>query len=370
MAKTPFDARQTPCKSLQFAPNADSPGANRLHRQPRSEADTGKQPASDRAGQPASIPQPSLNACFVRADWGVCRIWARLFIGKCLGWAKLIEVSMAHQDSRLINLAQYPIQCDGPERDALLAGVREALARDGCAVLKGFLTQHGIEALRQEADSVAQKAHRSFGRTNAYFTKDDPTLPHDDPRRQFFDRSNAFIPADNFSKEGALRSIQDFDGFDDFIKDCLQQDKFYRYADPLADVIVNMADEGNGFPWHFDTNNFTVTLAIQNAETGGAFEYAAGIREGDENFDEVRRVLNGTSDKVTVLELEPGDLQLFRGRYSLHRVAPLGGKRPRYVAIFSYVEEPDMVGSPERTEQLYGRTLPVHWARAGKRADA
>ena len=95
---------------------------------------------------------------------------------------------------------------------------------------------------------------------------------------------------------------------------CLQEERFYRYADPLA-------DEGNDFPWHFDTSNFTVTLAIQNAEAGGAFEYAPGIREGDENFEDVKRVLNGTSEKVTVLELEPGDLQLFRGRYSLHRVA-------------------------------------------------
>lgn len=276
---------------------------------------------------------------------------------------------MDQPGANLINLARYPIQNDGPERNTILAGVRQDLARDGCAVLKGFLSQDGIDALRQEADSVAQMGHRSFSKTNAYFTKDDPALPKTDPRRQFFDRSNAFIPADNFAKDGALRSVHDFDGFDGFIKDCLQQDKFYRYADPLADVIVNMADEGNGFPWHFDTNNFTVTLAIQNAETGGAFEYAPGIREGDENFDEVARVLDGTSDKVTILELAPGDLQLFRGRYSLHRVAPLKGKRPRYVAIFSYVEEPDMVGSPERTEQLYGRTLPVHWERAGKRAD-
>ena len=274
------------------------------------------------------------------------------------------------RDASLINLAQYPIQFKCPERDATLARVHEDLERDGCAVLKGFLTQAGIDALRQEADSVAQMGHRSFSRTNAYFTKDDPSLPEDDPRRQFFDRSNAFIPADNFAKDGALRSVHDFEGFDAFIQDSLQEKRFYRYADPLADVIVNMADEGNGFPWHFDTNNFTVTLAIQNAEAGGAFEYAPGIREGDENFDEVKHVLDGTSEKVTVLELAPGDLQLFKGRYSLHRVAPLRGKRPRYVAIFSYVEEPDMVGSPERTGQLYGRTLPVHWERAGKRADA
>ena len=277
---------------------------------------------------------------------------------------------MDHQAADHINLTQYPIHRSGPARDAILAQVHKDLDRDGCAVLKGFLTTAGIEALKQEADGVADKGHKSFNRTNAYFTKDDPSLPSDDPRRQFFDRSNAFIPADNFAKDGALRGVHDFEGFDAFIQDCLREERFFRYADPLADVIVNMADAGNGFPWHFDTNNFTVTLAIQNAEEGGAFEYAARIREGDENFDEVKRVLDGTSDKVTVLELEPGDLQLFRGRYSLHRVAPLKGQRPRYVAIFSYVDEPEMVGSPERTQQLYGRTLPIHWEKAGKRADA
>jgi hypothetical protein len=269
----------------------------------------------------------------------------------------------------LIDLERYPIHMNGPQRDRILASIHGDLARDGCAVLKGFLTPTGIAALTKEADKVSSKAHRSSNRTNAYFTQDDPKLPDDDPRRQFYERSNAFIPADNFTSDGPLRRIHDSAGFDQFIQDCLQEEKFYRYADPLADVIVNMADDGNGFPWHFDTNNFTVTLAIQNAESGGAFEYAAGIREGDENFEEVKQVLNGTSDKVTVLELEPGDLQLFRGRYSLHRVAPLQGNRRRYVAIFSYVEEPGMVGSVERTKQLYGRTLPIHHERAGQRAD-
>jgi hypothetical protein len=277
---------------------------------------------------------------------------------------------MSERSSELIDYARYPIDREGKPKDELLARIRSDLARDGCAVVKQFLTSKGIAALVSEADRVASKGHRSFNRTNVYFSKDDPSLPEDDPRRQFFDRSNSFVPADNLPKDGPLRTIHDSPGFDRFIQDCLQEKAFHRYADPLADVIINVAEEGNGFPWHFDTNNFTVTLCIQNADEGGAFEYAPGIREGDENFAEVSRVLNGTSDKVQVLHLEPGDLQIFRGRYSLHRVAPLRGPRRRYVAIFSYVEEPNMVGAPERTKQLYGRTLPIHHERAGQRADA
>ncbi len=269
----------------------------------------------------------------------------------------------------LINLDEYPIHEHGAARDAVIAHVREELIHDGCAVLKNFLTPSAVAMLAAEADSVHQHAHRSFNRTNPYFTQDDKRLPADDPRRRFFDRSNAFIPADNFSHDGPLRLIHDFPAFEPFIKDCLQEKNFYRYADPLADVIVNMAEEGQGFPWHFDTNNFTITLAIQNAEEGGAFEYAPSIRKDGENFDAVRDVLDGVSDQVVSIDLAPGDLQLFRGRYSLHRVAPLKGSRRRYVAIFSYVEEPNMVGAPERTKQLYGRVLPIHLERAGLRAD-
>ncbi len=276
---------------------------------------------------------------------------------------------MSIDANTLINLNRYPIHQPGKQRNALIKRVQTALDNDGCAVLRKFLSPAGLSETLAEADSVSDKGHRSFNRTNPYFTKDDPTLPSVDPRRQFFDRSNNFIPADNFKPSGALRMIHDFPSFEPFLKECLQQEKFYRYADPLADVIINMADAGNGFPWHFDTNNFTVTLAIQNADSGGAFQYAPNIRSNGENFEEVSKVLEGTSDKIVNLDLQPGDLQLFKGRYSLHRVAPLHGNTPRYVAIFSYVEEPDMVATPERCKQLYGRVLPLHYERAGLRPD-
>lgn len=274
--------------------------------------------------------------------------------------------------SRVIDIQRYPLnQPDTDAFTAMIASVRARLAVDGCAVLKGFLRSEALPVLVAESDAVAPFAHHSKSRTNPYFSQDDESLDPAHPRRRFYERSNAFIPADNFGEESLLRSLYEWQPFFEFVRLALNEpkDRFFRYADPLADVIVNMATEGNGFPWHFDTNNFTVTLAIQNAEAGGDFEYAPNIRAGDESFDEVRQVLDETSDRVVALALEPGDLQLFRGRYSLHRVAPLQGEMPRYVAIFSYVEQEGMVGSPERTQQLYGRVLPVHWQRAGQRND-
>jgi hypothetical protein len=278
---------------------------------------------------------------------------------------------MSLNASDYVDLERHPIANAGAARDALIAELRAALEAEGCAVLKGFVRVERLGELIAECERVAIHGHRNFNRTNPYFTKDRPDLPASHPLRRFYDRSNAFVPADNFGPDSILRTIYEWPVFGPFIQAALGEEKFFPYADPLADVIVNLAEAGNGFPWHFDTNNYTVTLAIQNAEAGGDFEYSPHLRSPtDENYPGVEAVLDGNKALIRTLHLEPGDLQIFKGRYSLHRVTALSGTRPRYVAIFSFVEQPGMVGSPERARQLYGRVLPVHIERAGLRNDA
>ena len=269
----------------------------------------------------------------------------------------------------LINLSQYPIHKEGITRNTLIEKVRAELSKKGCAVLKKFITDKAIFELTKESESASNKTHKSYCKSNVYFTKEDQSLPRKDPRRRFFSRSNSFISGDNFAPNGPLKSLQNIPCFDPFIKNCLSMGEFYRYADPLASIVINMAEEGNGFPWHFDTNNFTVTIAIQNASSGGSFEYAPNIRKDHENYEEVSKILDGNSTKISLLNLEPGDLQLFKGRYSLHRVTPLKGPKKRFVAIFSYVEEPNMVGKPGRTKELYGKVLPIHYQMSKLRKD-
>ncbi len=54
-------------------------------------------------------------------------------------------------------------------------------------VLKKFLTPYSVPALAAEADGVVGQGCRSFSRTNAYFTIDDPDLPESHPIRRFFE---------------------------------------------------------------------------------------------------------------------------------------------------------------------------------------
>ena len=73
------------------------------------------------------------------------------------------------------------------------------------------------------------------------------------------------------------------------------------------------------------------------------------------------RILAFTNILMTILVTD---------RYSFHRVGPLKGSAPRYVAILPYDEQPDMVGTPERVKQLCGRVLPIHLERAVLRGDS
>ena len=110
--------------------------------------------------------------------------------------------------SRYIDLTRYPIDQPGSEAlNAVLTRVREAISEDGCAVLPGFIRSTCISDFVEEAEAVAPLGHRSFNRTNAYFTADDTSLPAEHPVRRFYDRSNSFVPAENFGKDSPLRRV-------------------------------------------------------------------------------------------------------------------------------------------------------------------
>ena len=253
-----------------------------------------------------------------------------------------------------------------PGFQSMMESIHAALAARGCVHLPGFVLPDAMTAIQEEARSVASQAYRSYNLVNPYFTRDDPAFEADHPRRRFEPRSNAFVPADNFGAESPLRALYEWPALTEFIRIALTapEDRFYRYDDPLADVIINVVDPGDGFPWHFDTNTFTVTLGIQPGDAGGLFRYSPNLRSPDqENYPGVSAIMDGDTSSVHTLHLAPGDLQIFLGRYSLHSVSAVEGNLSRYVGIFSYADEPNMCGRVERTKQLYGRVLPIHIER-------
>ncbi|WP_327118370.1 arpA protein [Nocardia sp. NBC_01730] len=267
----------------------------------------------------------------------------------------------------IVDSAQYPLA--DPEGAGLRAAVRRVRAElddSGCTVLPGFIRPELIDALRAQGERMAPHAYYQVERVNAYNIPLDTELPQDHPGRIVLERGNAFVPRDRIPADALIHQIYTAESFQRFIADCFGLSELHEFADPLAGLCLNVVAPGMSHPWHFDTNEFTVSMVTQPAETGGIFEYCPNIRTPEaENLDNVRAVLTGSGERfVQRLQLCPGDLQLFRGRFSLHRVAPVDGARQRHSAIFAFTDRPGMVGTVERTRQLFGRVLPDHLAVA------
>jgi hypothetical protein len=273
---------------------------------------------------------------------------------------------------RVVDTDRYPLSDpDGPGWRAVVDRTRADLGSLGCCVLPDFIRPSLRSALERECADIAPLAYTKTEQVNAYNIALDTPLPADHPGRVVMERGNAFVARDQIPADSIIQVLYTSPLFQRFVADCFALPTLHPLADPLSGLTLNVVAPGRAHPWHFDTNEFTVSMLTRPADEGGVFEYCPNIRTADaENLGDVADVLAGRGDRlVRKLELRPGDLQLFRGRFSLHRVSTVRGERARHTAIFAYSERPGVIGSPERTRQLFGRVLGEHTAAAAVRGD-
>ena len=270
-----------------------------------------------------------------------------------------------------IDLDRFPIHdLTSPLRRELVDQCREDLETVGCSHVPDFIHEKAVQSMREEALRLLPQAWSWEDDSSPYFIADDPSLPEDHPKRFFERRSSSYINSDLLEPQSVLRKIYDSDVIVHFFCDCLNLGPIYRWADPLARNPYGVMVDGDYFPWHFDGNDFTVSILVQESDDGGDFEYCPKVRSArNENYDVVKAVLNGDRHKVEVLPLKKGDLQLFKGRYSMHRVTETHGPNPRIIALPSYVTNPYLVNRAHHSEVLYGRSLPIHRERNLDRID-
>jgi hypothetical protein len=268
----------------------------------------------------------------------------------------------------LVDVDRYPLAAPGTAAwEDAVRRARDGLRTEGCTVLAGFVRPSAVDGLRRECASVAPRAYLEVETVNVYNTAADASLPAGHPAHVTMQRGNAFVPRDAIPADFAVHRLYTSPGFRRFVAACFALDEVHELADPLAGLCVNVVAPGREHPWHFDTNEFAVSLLTQQADRGGVFEYCPRIRSAQaENVDDVAAVLAGRGGHlVRRLALRPGDLQLFAGRYALHRVTAVEGGTPRHTAVFAYSERLGVVGAVARTRQLFGRVLPEHLAAQG-----
>ncbi|MDH3474865.1 MAG: 2OG-Fe(II) oxygenase [Rhodospirillales bacterium] len=256
-----------------------------------------------------------------------------------------------------VDLTRYPIEDLETEagRDLVARGRRQ-LAEDGACVLAGFLLPEAAARARAELAPRLGDAYYCEKSHNPYLDPDDPAFPGEHPRNLPQVSDLGALADDQISEGTVLRSLYRWDRLRDFVAALLEVPGLYPYADPLASLNVNVFQPGQQLGWHFDNADWAVTLMLQPAEAGGVYEYLPWIRSPeDENYEAVARALGGGRDGVRVLSQDVGALVLFRGRYSLHRVTPVVGKRPRLVAVLSYDTEPGVKLTEHNRRLFYGR---------------
>jgi len=272
---------------------------------------------------------------------------------------------MSHDldQTEIINHTQYPIDDpNDPGRQAIIEQVKSDLADDGCAVIRNFFSPRGLRTLLAEANArKAQTYYSARKQCNVYLNDGDADLPADHPLNIFIPRTNGFITADLFGDETAAHRLYYWEPLKQFLAECLGKQELFIYEDPVSNMIVNVGKPGQQFNWHFDTNEFTITMLLQAAQSGGIFEYVPGLRSSqDECYSEVKDVLDGDRSRVRQLELNAGDLQFFLGRFSLHQVTANTGNDDRLLLIMSFSEKPGMIGSLARVKDLYGKVTAAH----------
>ncbi len=273
---------------------------------------------------------------------------------------------------QVADTSRYPLAEPGSEPwREVVSRTRAELREFGCSVLRDFIRPELHDVLRDQGAEIAPDAYAKVEFVNAYNIATDTPLPEDHPGRTIMERGNAFVARDQIPPTAVIQQLYTSPEFQRFVAGCFELPSLHELADPLSGLVLNVIEPGRSHPWHFDTNEFTVSMLTQEATDGGIFEYCPNIRsETAENFDDVRAVIAGEGDHlIRRLTLRPGDLQLFRGRFALHRVSSVQGETARHSAIFAYSERPGVIGSPERTRQLFGRVLPEHLASAAIRGD-
>ena len=265
----------------------------------------------------------------------------------------------AYKLEQIVDLNRYPIT--QPENETLLATllqVRHELADEGCARLNAFIHQDARNKLQSETDILEPLALFSTDEYTPYGGLDD-AFDTDHPRNTTHRTTSGNVTKDLIPTDMLIQQLYRDKTFQSFIAACLNVEQIHEFADPMRGLIINAMPHGTTLGWHYDANEFIVSMMSRRSRAGGTFEYCPNIRNpGEENYADVKSVLSGDSHLVKRLDLEVGDIQIFKGRYSLHRVAPVEGTR--HTVIFGYAAEPGFIGNAESTRRIYGRCMQEH----------
>ena len=258
----------------------------------------------------------------------------------------------------LVDLERYPIHdLESARTRDLIATWRTEFDRTGACNLQGFVTPAGAVELAAEAIALMPIANRrAWTRNFLDEMEDDPSRPADHPGHRFWTTFATQLADDQIGPETGIRQLYEWEALTEFVAKVQGKTRLYRFADEFQALNIIALGDGDQDIWHFDDNECTVTLLLQEPEAGGDFVYGRNTMDPDGNvdLDAVRRLIGAPLDDLERLERSSGTLTLFRGGHSLHGVTPVRGSRQRITAIMTYDPDPGRVSNDRTNCAIYG----------------
>ncbi|KAL3764985.1 hypothetical protein ACHAWO_000211 [Cyclotella atomus] len=274
----------------------------------------------------------------------------------------------------MINYSEYPIDAASTsEYAAMIKICKEQLRVQGFVSLKNFLDSRCVSSLVSSILDLEQlgvgfystERHNVFLEDNAKessSTDQDAKSLH--PRHIQLKSSKLLINANDLVRKAPeLDILFQSTAFLHFIRDVLQLN-LYPSSDEYGKYYANIFNKGDGLNFHFDRSEFSISLILQPADDGGRFQFVPNSREIVEGWSEMplntkdlRSAIAASSSKYTLEEpdLAAGDLYLFRGQNSLHRVSEIT-KGTRINVILTFNTEPDVMLNNYTLQKFFGVT--------------
>jgi len=257
--------------------------------------------------------------------------------------------------AKLVDLERYPL-LEEAGFSRIVQDARRQLEEASFARLPGFLRPGIADAMAAEVLEALPRAHR---RERSFSIYDESTLARhaaDHVAHRQFQNRQFVVATDVLPPSGLLRTLYGQDALTRRIAQMLGEPVLHPLADPVMACTATVMYEGDMHGWHFDLNDFVVSILLKAPQAGGTFDFAPNIRDdADENYGAVADVLDGRSQALRSVKVEAGTLLLFCGRRALHRVPPVIGSTPRIIALLSYDRAPGVRYGAATYERVVGR---------------
>lgn len=241
----------------------------------------------------------------------------------------------------IVDLDRYPLhQPDSPAVQELLQLGRATLRREALFTLPGFLRSEAAEAMAAEIEGRVPFSAR-FDTLRGSYSGDGRARPEGHPLGVKHRCSYHQVLNHQISNDSDLRRVYCWEPLREFLRLVMGYQTFHRSECPHLALSAKVAGDGDVDGWHFDGNDVVFSILLKAPQAGGMFEYLSVQRSDTEDYyDSMAKAFDGDRSQVKTARLSVGDLNVFQGNETLHRVSPVEGGTRRVVALFCYDRQP------------------------------